>query len=41
MTFIMAVVVSLVKWLLPDHVLLETVVSGGFGFAVYLVMAQN
>jgi O-antigen/teichoic acid export membrane protein len=41
MTFIMAVVVSLVKWLLPDHVLLETVVSGGFGFAVYLVMAAK
>lgn len=41
MTLIMSLVVSLVKWLLPNHVLLTTVVAGGFGFAVYLVMSAK
>ena len=26
---------------LPNHVLLKTVVAGGFGFAAYLVMAAK
>ncbi len=41
MTLIMAIIVSLAKWLLPNHVLLKTVVAGGFGFAAYLVMAAK
>ena len=39
MTLIMAIVVSLVKWLLPDRVLLTTVIAGGAGLVAYVVMA--
>ncbi|MDR1606154.1 MAG: polysaccharide biosynthesis protein [Streptococcaceae bacterium] len=41
MTVFMALVVSLVKWLLPHQVVLTTVVAGGLGFAAYLVMAAK
>ena len=41
MTLIMAIVVSLVKWLLPDRVLLTTVVAGGAGLVAYVVMAAK
>jgi O-antigen/teichoic acid export membrane protein len=41
MTLIMSVIVSLVKWLLADYVLLTTLVAGGLGFSVYLIMAAK
>ncbi|GFH41054.1 putative polysaccharide biosynthesis protein [Lactococcus insecticola] len=41
MTAVMAVIVLVVKWLLPSNVYLTTVVSGGIGLISYLIMAAK
>jgi O-antigen/teichoic acid export membrane protein len=41
MTFLMAILVSLVKWLLPQQAVLTTIVAGGLGFSFYLIMVAK
>ncbi|GFH43128.1 polysaccharide biosynthesis protein [Lactococcus hodotermopsidis] len=41
MTLLMSLVVVLVKWFMPNNVVLKTVAAGGMGFSIYLILVAK